>query len=264
MSVIIRYANFVFKKENHRLVLFLSALIALLGGLSGAIISLPIASVHTTSLKLRLATINDGDKPAHALISTKPIYVSSNDDLRSVNIDCVAKLKSQRAERLMPVITISNVPRGSETLLVSITKKSTSYDCLEEVGKALVNDQNRRLAEYTEIWKTEKDILESRLSQQDQQNSEALRVSSDRVLKVPAREPVFEELYKVKWLLASARESMITQSPLGSDGYVRRQIFLFGMYGMLSACSGLLVVLLALRLMLFRQKKSSAEKNSYE
>lgn len=264
MSVIIHCANFVFKKENHRLVLFLSTLIALLGGLSGAIIALPLASVHSASLKLRLATINDGALAARALISTRPIYVPSKDDLRSFKIDCVTKLRAQGAERVMPVITISNVPRGSETLLVSITEKSTSYDCLEAVGNALVNDQNRRLAEYTEVWKTEKDILESRLSQQDQQNSEALRVSSDQVLKVPAREPVFEELYNVKWLLASARQSMIAQSPLGSDGYGRGQIFLFGMYGMLSACGGLLVVLLALRLMLFRQKKSSTEKNSYE
>ena len=264
MSLILRCANFALKKENYRPVLFLFAMLVMLGGVTGVIISMPQSQLHSTSFRLRLATINDGLLPAHTLISTRPIYVYTNDDLMSLEIDCVTEPSVKGTERVKTVFTLSNAARSGEIVLVSLAKPLTSVDCSESIGKALVNDQNRRLAEYIGVWKAAKDILEARLAQQDQRNIEVLHLSTDQVSKVSAREPVFEELYKVKWLLASAREALILTPPMVTKGYAKRRIFLFGLYGILSVCSGVALVFLMFLLTLEGQKRRLAAKTENE
>ena len=242
MSLVFHCANFLLKKDNYRCIVLLGALVTLLGGAAGAIISLPLPAAHTTSLKLKLATINDGILSTHSLISTKPIHIFSNDEIASLKIDCVSALLARDKQ----AITLSNLPRGSDTLLVSITNESASFECLEMISEALINDQNRRLAEYVQTWRTEKDILESRLAHQDQRNLDVLRLSTDLAHGVPAREPVFEELYKVKWSLASARESLIATPARDSQQKILRRLFLYGLYGALSVGGGLLFVLFSI------------------
>jgi hypothetical protein len=260
MSLVLHCENFLFKKESYRRVLFGIVIVALLGGLIGAAISLPLSVVHVTSFTMKFATTNDGTTQPHSLISTRPVYIYSRFDLTKMEVDVD---RSPECENNGQKIRISMAAqgRGTNEVEISISTQKKALGCAEVLGKALVIDQNRRLAEYIDLWLREEKILTRHYEDSAERERESLRINPYFLAVDNTKARVFEELYKVKWLVASTREAAILAPPSSKLRRVVSEIFLHGFYGLIIACSSSLVILFVFWVMLLRQRKIQSSKD---
>ena len=251
--------NFLFEKETYQRVLFVIVVVSLLGGLIGAALSLHLSASHVTSFKLRYATINDGVVKPYSLISTRPVYVYSPSDLTMIGTDLFRTLGCENDGGKARISTVP-LARGTNELVVSISSQKEGLGCADALAIAIVNDQNRRLAEYTDIWVQEQKILQKHYeetAEREYRNSRAGQHSSDRII---ATAVVFEELYRVKWLIFSSREAVILAPPSSNWRRPLSKLLTYGLYGLIIACASCIIVFFIFWLMLMRQRRNQSSK----
>jgi hypothetical protein len=158
-------------------------------------------------------------------------------------------------------ISMAAQGRGTNEVELSISTQKEALGCAEILGKALVIDQNRRLAEYIDIWLREEKNLTKHYEDSAERERESLRINPYFLVRDNTKVRVFEELYKVKWLVASTREAAILAPPSSKVRRVVSGILLHGFYGLIIACTSSLVILFVFWVILLRQRKNQSSKD---